>query len=599
MPASCSWTCWAPPPWPRSCPRTRSWARSTTSSTWWCGRSTPRAAGSTSSRATGPCASSACPAPSPTTPPRRCGRPGCCPRRWRSWPSATGLTGIGVSSGLVVAGNVGTEARYEYTVIGTAVNEAARLTEVAKGRTVKVLASAESVRRASGRAGRWHDVGTVALRGRSRADGDLRAARGGARHHLSTGRAPVGTAPWVGNPPVVCPDGAPARPAARRAARPGPPGADQATGTRVTYSPKVFILTMLCRDRCGYCTFAQPPARLDKVFLSPDDVLAIAPPAPGRLPRGPLHAGRAPRGARTGGGGSTTRLRLHGRLPDRDVPAGAGPHGPAPPRQRRRPPRARAGAAAAVAPSQGMMVETLRATWPPTEAPPTRPPAPAGHARGRRAPGHPLHHRHPGRHRREPGGPAGRPGGHRRLAPPPRPRAGGDRPELPAQAGHRHAGAPCPPDEHLDAIALARLVLPAGVHVQAPPNLADDFGVLLDAGIDDWGGVSPAADHVNPERPWPALDRLRAVTEARASPWPPASPCTPSSWPPPTAGSTPPWCSRWATGPTPRTSAATTRGRCSPSARWRTPRPAPGPRSSSRASAPPPGTPAPTPSRPP
>ena len=49
---------------------------------------------------------------------------------------------------------------------------------------------------------------------------------------------------------------------------------DAANGTRVTYSPKVFIpLTMLCRDRCGYCTFAQPPARLDKVFLSPDDVL--------------------------------------------------------------------------------------------------------------------------------------------------------------------------------------------------------------------------------------------------------------------------------------------------------------------------------------
>ena len=45
--------------------------------------------------------------------------------------------------------------------------------------------------------------------------------------------------------------------------------------------------------------------------------------------------------------------------------------------------------------------------------------------------------------------------------------------------------------------------------------LSDDFGELLDAGIDDWGGVSPVtADHVNPERPWPALDRLRDVTEA-------------------------------------------------------------------------------------
>jgi adenylate cyclase len=75
--------------------------------------------------------------------------------------------GIGVSSGRVVAGNVGTEARYEYTVIGPAVNEAARLTDIAKGRAVKVLASAESVRRAGAEAAHWRDVGTVALRGRT------------------------------------------------------------------------------------------------------------------------------------------------------------------------------------------------------------------------------------------------------------------------------------------------------------------------------------------------------------------------------------------------------------------------------------------------
>ncbi|HEX7520742.1 MAG TPA: hypothetical protein VF441_01645, partial [Acidimicrobiia bacterium] len=52
---------------------------------------------------------------------------------------------------------------------------------------------------------------------------------------------------------------------------------DRAHGSRITFSPKVFIpLTMLCRDRCGYCTFAKPPARLDTAFLGLDEVLAIA-----------------------------------------------------------------------------------------------------------------------------------------------------------------------------------------------------------------------------------------------------------------------------------------------------------------------------------
>ena len=45
----------------------------------------------------------------------------------------------------------------------------------------------------------------------------------------------------------------------------------------VTYSPKVFIpLTKLCRDRCGYCTFAEPPARLESPYMTPEEVLAIA-----------------------------------------------------------------------------------------------------------------------------------------------------------------------------------------------------------------------------------------------------------------------------------------------------------------------------------
>jgi FO synthase len=69
-------------------------------------------------------------------------------------------------------------------------------------------------------------------------------------------------------------------------------------------------------------------------------------------------------------------------------------------------------------------------------------------------------------------------------------------------------------DDLLWAIAAARLVLPPEVHIQAPPNLSDELAPLLAAGIDDWGGVSPiTADHVNPERAWPALETLRAATE--------------------------------------------------------------------------------------
>ena len=96
---------------------------------------------------------------------------------------------------------------------------------------------------------------------------------------------------------------------------------------------------------------------------------------------------------------------------------------------------------------------------------------------------------------------------------------------LPKPGTAMHRSPACPPDEFLDAIALARLILPPDVHVQAPPNLSDDFGVLLDAGIDDWGGVSPVtADHVNPERPWPALDIAPGRHRGRAaSSWRPGS----------------------------------------------------------------------------
>ncbi len=97
-----------------------------------------------------------------------------------------------------------------------------------------------------------------------------------------------------------------------------------------------------------------------------------------------------------------------------------------------------------------------------------------------------------------------------------RPRPGSDRAELPGQGPHR---------DGVDARRRHRRLpgddrrRPAGagpkMRIQAPPNLVsrDECLALIGAGVDDWGGVSPLTpDHVNPERPWPALDELAAVT---------------------------------------------------------------------------------------
>jgi FO synthase len=64
-------------------------------------------------------------------------------------------------------------------------------------------------------------------------------------------------------------------------------------------------------------------------------------------------------------------------------------------------------------------------------------------------------------------------------------------------------------------IAVARWILGPEMNLQAPPNLTERFEVYLDAGINDWGGVSPLTiDWVNPEAPWPHLEELRGRTAA-------------------------------------------------------------------------------------
>lgn len=86
------------------------------------------------------------------------------------------------------------------------------------------------------------------------------------------------------------------------------------------------------------------------------------------------------------------------------------------------------------------------------------------------------------------------------------------KPDIP-MAHHREPAL----DEMLRTLAIARLILGPEMNLQAPPNLSyADFPRLLEAGINDWGGISPVTkDFINPEAAWPQIGKLRAETEAR------------------------------------------------------------------------------------
>ncbi|MFP5317481.1 MAG: 5-amino-6-(D-ribitylamino)uracil--L-tyrosine 4-hydroxyphenyl transferase CofH [Acidimicrobiia bacterium] len=297
---------------------------------------------------------------------------------------------------------------------------------------------------------------------------------------------------------------------------------DRFTGARITYSPKVFVpLTRLCRDRCGYCTFATAPARVESPYLPPEEVLALARRgAAAGCHEALFTLGEAPEDRYPA---ARTWLDEHGYRSTVDYlvamcrlvldETGLLPH-------------ANAGALAGddlarlreVAPSQGMMLESLDAGLACHRGAPDKTPerrlatleaagelgipfttgvlVGIGESRESRVAAleaiADCHRRH----------------GHVQEVI--------VQNFVPKAGTAMHAWPACPLDELLWTVATARMVLPGDVRLQAPPNLSDDFGRLLEAGIDDWGGVSPVtADHVNPERPWPALDRLRQATEAR------------------------------------------------------------------------------------
>jgi FO synthase len=301
---------------------------------------------------------------------------------------------------------------------------------------------------------------------------------------------------------------------------------DRAHGSVVSYSRKVFIpLTQLCRDVCHYCTFAHPPRAGAPVFLSREDVLTIA--RAGRdagckealftLGDKPELRYRAAREelSRLGHPTTLSYLAEMARLVFEET--GLLPH-------------ANPGlldgndlaALRKVSISQGIMLESASARLMrkggPHHGSPDKDPAARlatirmageqrvpfttgiligiGETRDERIEAllalRDLHDTY----------------GHiqeiiiQNFRPKP---------------NTRMANAPAPAvQEHLWTIAMARLIFPPSMNIQAPPNLSPGaLRRLIDAGISDWGGVSPVTpDHVNPEAPWPHLQVLQRATNA-------------------------------------------------------------------------------------
>ena len=301
---------------------------------------------------------------------------------------------------------------------------------------------------------------------------------------------------------------------------------DLAHGDAVSFSPKAFIpLTQLCRDVCHYCVFARPPRSGEHAFLSIDEVLAIARAAKAAgchealftLGDKPELRYRAARDELAALGHATTLsylaeaaeavLRETGLFPHLNAGVMSGGD---------------LAALRKVSISQGMMLETTAARLGEKGGPHFGSPdkdvdvrlatiRAAGEAAVPFTSGLLIGIGETQQERIE-----------ALLALRELNDASGHIQEIIIQnfapkPGTRMASAPAPSlQEHLWTIAAARLIFDPDMNIQAPPNLsAGRLGDLIEAGINDWGGVSPVTpDHVNPEAPWPHFDTLRRETEA-------------------------------------------------------------------------------------
>ncbi len=299
---------------------------------------------------------------------------------------------------------------------------------------------------------------------------------------------------------------------------------DEGKGRIITYSRKVFIpLTTLCRDACTYCTFAKPPGA-GGMYLRPDEVLAVARAGEEHgctealFTLGDRPEDRWPQAAEflASQGHSTTLGYVREMTEMVAGDTALFPHA--------NPGVMSVGEVAALRPSNismGLMLENI--------SPRLLEPGMPHHGAVDKEPARRMDTIEAARVNRVPfttGILVGIGENHEEivdslLAIADVARRGGHIQEVIVQNFRAKADtrmrfhAEPTPAWFATVVAVARWILGPEMNLQVPPNLTERFEIYLDAGINDWGGVSPLTiDWVNPEAPWPHLDELEARTGA-------------------------------------------------------------------------------------